>query len=174
MTRVIPRHDGFLRLCYLPNVTVSEQSAVIGPVVILLFFTDALQPLTDLVLYDGAGFAANVRTAWYPTVCVVSLASACVGSHLYAFQSRELASRGSPGEYVDARPFHRRVAIAFTVTDIADLIVQPSGTPPPWVSDLLAATSLALLSCSSVYIVRAAKMSLVGAAGGEHEKISHR
>jgi hypothetical protein len=58
-------------LYYLPNVTVSEQSAVIGPVVILLFFTVALQPLTDLVLYDGAGFAANVRIAWYPTVCVV-------------------------------------------------------------------------------------------------------
>jgi hypothetical protein len=49
---------------YLPNVTVSEQSAVIGPVVILLFFIVALQPLTELVLYFGSGFAVNVRTAW--------------------------------------------------------------------------------------------------------------
>ena len=50
VTRHIPRHDGFLRLRYLPKTTVSEQSAVIGPVVILLFFSVALQPLTDLVL----------------------------------------------------------------------------------------------------------------------------
>ena len=56
----------------MPNVTVSEQSAVIGPVVILLFFTVALQPLTDLVLYDGTGFAVNVSTALYPTICVVA------------------------------------------------------------------------------------------------------
>ena len=71
MTRVFPRHDGFLRLCYLPKVTVSEQSDVIVPVVTLLFFIVALQPVTDLVLYDGSGFAVNVRTALYPTVCVV-------------------------------------------------------------------------------------------------------
>jgi hypothetical protein len=49
------------------------------------------------------------------------------------------------------RQFHRWVAIAFTITVIANFIAMARGTPPPWVtySPLL---PLALLLFSGLYL----------------------
>lgn len=49
------------------------------------------------------------------------------------------------------RQFHRWVAIAFTVTVIANFVAMARGTPPPWVtySPLL---PLALLLFSGLYL----------------------